>query len=253
MILSVAALALLVAAGAQGEARAGALAGAVRTQEEPAPAAEGGAAGVQGEWLPSFTAVEVSGAFDITFEKVPDTQAPRIEYDTKGSYTTKFRFEVRDKVLHIRERMDSRRPERTSVRVRYNDLQKIDLAAAAAAFDGTLTAGVLDMTVSDGATVEAAVDVKDLQMYLSDQSKVTLTGTVRYLTLFASTGTFDAAGAECMAAQVTAQSKASVTLRVTDRLAARTSTGGTVRYAGKPQTVRVEDGIMAGKVEEIKE
>lgn len=204
------------------------------------------------EWLPSFSAIKVDAPVDITFVRVPDTEAPKIVYDTKGSYTTKFRAEVRDKVLCIRERPDSRRPERTTVTVRYNDVQRIDLSAATASFEGTLTAGMLDMTVGGGAKLTVAADIKDLVMDLSGESSVTLTGKVRYLTLFASTGTFDAAGAECMSARITAQSKAAVTLGVTDRLEARTSTGGTVRYKGDPRIVRTESRFMAGDISEIK-
>ena len=67
--------------------------------------------GERSEWLTSFTAVEVSAPLDVKFVQVPDTEAPKIVYDTKGSYTTKFRAEVKDKVLRITERSDARRPD----------------------------------------------------------------------------------------------------------------------------------------------
>ena len=73
--------------------------------------------GERREWLTSFTAVEVSAPLDVKFVQVPDTEAPKIVYDTKGSYTTKFRAEVKDKVLRITERSDARRPDRTSARL----------------------------------------------------------------------------------------------------------------------------------------
>ena len=44
--------------------------------------------GERREWLTSFTAVEVSAPLDVKFVQVPDTEAPKIVYDTKGSYTT---------------------------------------------------------------------------------------------------------------------------------------------------------------------
>ena len=61
------------------------------------------------EWLTTFEAVAVDADLDIKFVKVPDTEAPKIVYDTKGSYTSKFRAEVKDKTLRISERPDSRR------------------------------------------------------------------------------------------------------------------------------------------------
>ena len=150
--------------------------------------------GERREWLTSFTAVEVSAPLDIRFVPVPDTEAPKIVYDTKGSYTTRFRAEVRDKVLRISERADARRPDRTSVTVYYNSLERIAIADAVATFDSTLVATVLDLTVGGMAQVTARMDVKDLKMELSGKSSATLTGDVRYLSLFVSTGRVGAGG-----------------------------------------------------------
>lgn len=52
----------------------------------------------------------MSAPLDVKFVQVPDTEAPKIVYDTKGSYTTKFRAEVKDKVLRITERSDAAGP-----------------------------------------------------------------------------------------------------------------------------------------------
>ena len=102
--------------------------------------------GERREWLTSFTAVEVSAPLDVKFVQVPDTEAPKIVYDTKGSYTTKFRAEVKDKTLRISEKYDSRRPDRTQVTVYYNTLQSVSLSGAAAVFEGTVDAVLLDLT-----------------------------------------------------------------------------------------------------------
>ena len=115
--------------------------------------------GERREWLTSFTAVEVSAPLDVKFVQVPDTEAPKIVYDTKGSYTTKFRAEVKDKVLRITERSDARRPDRTSVTVYYNSLERVAIADAVATFDSTLVATVLDLTVGGMAQVTARMDV----------------------------------------------------------------------------------------------
>ena len=157
--------------------------------------------GERREWLTSFTAVEVSAPLDVKFVQVPDTEAPKIVYDTKGSYTTKFRAEVKDKVLRITERSDARRPDRTSVTVYYNSLERVAIADAVATFDSTLVATVLDLTVGGMAQVTARMDVKDLKMELTGKSTATLTGAVRYLSLFVSTGKLEAAGLEVMAAE----------------------------------------------------
>lgn len=203
------------------------------------------------EWLPSFTSVVVAAPLDIVFVRVPNTEAPRIEYDTKGSYTTKFKAEVKDKTLRITERADARRPERTSVRVCYNDVTSFTITDASATFEGTLTAPLMDLTVGGRATVAAALDVKDLKMELTGHSKAVLTGKVRYLSLLVSTGQVDAAALEAMSAQVNATSGGSVTLTVTDRIEATTSTKGTISYRGQPALVRGGSKFLGGDIGRI--
>ena len=121
----------------------------------PVAAASDTSGGERSEWLPSFTAVEVAAPVDIRFVQVPDTEAPRIIYDTKGSYTTRFRAEVRDRVLRITERRDARRPERTTVTVCYNTLERISVSDAAATFEGRFSATLLDLTVGGAAKLTA--------------------------------------------------------------------------------------------------
>ncbi|MEG1700289.1 MAG: DUF2807 domain-containing protein [Alistipes sp.] len=205
-------------------------------------------AGERNEWLPSFSSVDVRASLDITFILVPDTQAPKIVYDTKGSYTTKFKAEVKDKVLHITERADARRPERTSVTLYCNAVQKIAIADAVATFDGVINATMLDLTIGGQATVKAALDVKDLRMELTGRSSATLSGTARYLSLYVSTGKVDASALEVMSAQVNALSSGVASLWITDRFEGTTSTKGKINYKGSPLIVRGEPKFMGGEI-----
>ena len=206
------------------------------------------AAAEKSEWLPAFTRIEASGAFDVVFERVPDSEAPKIVYDTKGSYTTKFRAEVKARVLHIRERIDSRRPERTQVRVCYNTLSSFALTDAKASLADTLRQSLLDVALSGGASLEGALEVQDLDMSVSDKASALLGGSARYLTLQASGGQVNAAELETMSARVSAQSNAEVRVWVTDRLEARTSTGAVLRYKGEPAIVRTALKFMGGEI-----
>lgn len=209
------------------------------------------AAAEKSEWLPAFTRIEASGAFDVVFERVPDSEAPKIVYDTKGSYTTKFRAEVKDCVLHIRERIDSRRPERTQVRVCYNTLSSFALTDAKASLADTLRQSLLDVALSGGASLEGALEVQDLDMSVSDKASALLSGSARYLTLQASGGQVNAAELETMSARVSAQSNAEVRVWVTDRLEARTSTGAVLRYKGEPAIVRTALKFMGGEIKPL--
>ena len=209
--------------------------------------------GEQREWLTSFTAVEVTAPVDLHFYRVPDTEAPKIIYDTKGSYTTRFRFGVQDKVLRISERPDSRRPERTQVSVYYNSLNRIAIADAVATFDSTLVATVLDLTVGGMAEVKAPMAVKDLKLDITGKSRVTLTGSARYLTLFISSGVLEAAALEVMAAVSNVTSSGTASLWVTDRFEGKTSTGGKITYKGSPTIIRGSMKFMGGDITRIRE
>ena len=199
------------------------------------------------EWLTTFEAVAVDADLDIKFVKVPDTEAPKIVYDTKGSYTSKFRAEVKDKTLRISEKYDSRRPDRTQVTVYYNALQSVSLSGAAAVFEGTVDAVLLDLTLG----LTAAFDVKDLRMELTGGSSATLTGKAGYLTLFASTGRVAASGLEVMSAEVNAQSKADVSLWITDRFIGKTTTNARITYKGQPAVVRGGAKFMGGEISHV--
>ena len=158
---------------------------------------------------------------------------------------------MKDKVLRITERSDARRPDRTSVTVYYNSLERVAIADAVATFDSTLVATVLDLTVGGMAQVTARMDVKDLKMELTGKSTATLTGAVRYLSLFVSTGKLEAAGLEVMAAEANVTSSGVAALWVTDRFQGKTSTGGKITYKGAPPIVRSGAKFMGGEINRV--
>ncbi len=213
------------------------------------PAAPQPSATEKSEWLQSFSSVNIEAPIEITFVHIPDSEAPKIVYDTQGSYTTKFRFEVKNRVLRISERVDSRRPEKTKVTVYYNTLDALSITDAAATFREPITAKLFDLKVGAYASLTATLDVKDLNMELTGRSSAKLEGSVRYLTLYVSTGTVDALGLETMATRVNATSGGSVTLDVTERMEATTSTNGTVNYKTEPPIVRGGTRFMGGNIE----
>lgn len=190
------------------------------------------------EWLAPFSAVEIDAAVDILFVRVPDTQAPRIVYDTKGDSTTRFRADMRGETLRIRERSDLHRRDRTLVTVFYNNLQALRMTDATARFEGVLTAKLFDLTVGARSSVEAEIDVQDLMMELSGESRAVLRGKARYLTLYASTGEVDAAGLSSVAARVTAKTKARVRVDASERLEARATSGASISYKSAPALLR---------------
>ena len=99
--------------------------------------------------------------------------------------------------------------------------------------------------------VTARMDVKDLKMELTGKSTATLTGAVRYLSLFVSTGKLEAAGLEVMAAEANVTSSGVAALWVTDRFQGKTSTGGKITYKGAPPIVRSGAKFMGGDITRV--
>ncbi len=206
----------------------------------------------QQEWLQSFSAVEINAPLNILFIRIPAAEAPKIIYDTKGAYTTKFRFDIKNHVLRINEKADSRRPEQTIVTVYYNSLESLSLFDATASFREPIIADLFDLTIGSRAALTTTLDVKDLKMNVTGNSSATLYGSARYLTLDASTGKVDALNLVVMAARVNATSGASVMLDATERLEATTSTSGTVYYKTEPSIMRGGIHFMGGNIEQAK-
>lgn len=234
-------------------------AGALRAQVSTAVAAavpaeyvEPGDA-VRREWLTGFATVEAAGPFEIRFVRVTDSEAPRIEFDTRGCTRSRFRAEVRDRMLRITERHVSDRETRTSVTLYYNRLDAVSVSDAGAVFADTLRTTLFDLTVGGAASVAATFDVGDLRVTLSGRSDAVLQGAARYLTADVSTGTLAAYGLATTAASVEASNSGKAEVRVADRIEAVVSTGGTVSYRGAPEIVRLKTGFMGGAIESVGE
>ena len=117
--------------------------------------------------------------------------------------------------------------------------------------DISFGAVLLDLTLGRKASLTAAFDVKDLRMELTGGSSATLTGKAGYLTLFASTGRVAASGLEVMSAEVNAQSKADVSLWITDRFIGKTTTNARITYKGQPAVVRGGAKFMGGEISHV--
>lgn len=223
--------------------------GFAQTAEQTVP--EDSASAKQ-EWLQTFTAVEINAPFDIVFIRIPANEAPKIIYDTKGSYTTKFRFDIKNRVLRINEKVDSRRPESTKVTVYYNTLESLSIIDATATFREPITTELFNLTLGSRASLTATVDIQDLDMTLTGKSTVHLDGSARYLTLDVSNGEVDAINLSTVSARINAAAGGSVTIDTTERLEATTSTNGTIYYKKEPPIMRSSVRFMGGNIAQAK-
>ena len=203
------------------------------------------------ENLSSFNSIDVNAPIKLTLFKIDKSEAPYIIYDTKGCYTSKFEFEVQKKgngVLKIDERSDSKRESVTEVEVYFNELTDISISKADATVNGTLNAQLLDLYISNDSHFVADVDTLDIKIYASGKCCIILTGEARYQTADISTADYNAAKLNTVSTVATSSHNATVKVNATERLEAKSSTGGKILYCTEPVILRSEITLFGGEI-----
>ena len=226
--------------------------GNLQAQQSLTPAAMGASAPVK-QWTSSFTEIDVDAPIKLTLIKIPDDQAPYIVFDTKGNETSKFTAEVvRDRILKIRERYDPKRESVTEVQIYFNTLTHINISRAKTIIEGVLTDKMITLNISNDATLLATLDVLDLMASISGNSCVELKGNALYQTVDVATAQYNAAGLETMSTVVEAHHNSEVRIDATQRLVAKSTTGGEIFYKRKPDLIRVEITLFGVDIAPLK-
>lgn len=205
------------------------------------------------QWTSSFTSLDVDAPIRLTLTPIDSDQAPYIIYDTKGFDASKFTMEVdRDGVLKIRERYDPKRVGVTEVKLFFNSLDDIKLSRADAYLDGVLKAKIVDITISNGAQFIANVDVKDIKISISGDSRVEISGSTIYHDADVATAKYNAVELESVSTVVRAEHNAEVKVDALERLEAKSSTGGKIFYKSEPELLRTEKSLFGVDIQQLK-
>lgn len=201
--------------------------------------------------LSSFNAIDVNAPIKLSLIKIDKTETPYIIYDTKGCYTSKFEVEVLKRdggVLKIDERSDSKRESVTEVTVYFNELTDIIISKADTTVDGVLEANLLDIYISNDSHFTAEIDAMDIKVEVSGRSCVILSGYTRYQTVDISTAEYNAAKLETVSTVAESSHNAVVKVSASERLEAKTSTGGKILYSTEPIILRTAITLFGGEV-----
>ena len=200
------------------------------------------------EYLAPFNILDVDAPVKLTLVKIMEYEAPYIIYDTKGAEDTKFSFEVKDKKLKVRERKDSKRKTVTEVTIGFTTLTDISIAKADATVKGVLMSQILDIYISKDANFAAEVDVLDIMVYASGESRVEIKGQTLYHTADISSAHYNAHLMESVSSIVTSSRNGEVRVNAEERLELKTSTGGEIYYYSQPVILRSESSLLGGKI-----
>lgn len=199
--------------------------------------------------LTAFNQVKIDGPMNVIFKKVDSANDARITYDTKGNITSKFKFDIDKKgLLVVSEKSDPKRTSVTDVTIYYYSLREVRIAHAKAEFEGKIEGTLFDLNISGGAMVSLEIKTMDVAVECTGSSRLTLSGSTKYLTMRASTAKIDCSQFSVVSATVQASHAAEVRLSVQERLEATTSTGAKLLYKGTPIILRDHTAIFGGDI-----
>lgn len=215
----------------------------------PQPTAEQVVSTPKTDWLKAFDRVKIDGPMNVVLKKVATSAEARIYYDTKGNITSKFKFEIdRKGTLVVSEKSEHKRTTVTDVVIYYTSLRGVKISHAKVEFSDKIERDLFDLAVSGGATVNLEVKVLDTEVECTGSSRLTMSGSSKYLTMRASTAKIDCSGLSTVSSTVDASNSAEVRVTVSERLDAKTTTGAKLMYKGRPIILRDHNAVFGGDI-----
>ena len=205
------------------------------------------------EWLSPFTKVEVDGSINITFKRVESDEGLKIIYDTKGNPASRFRAGVdKNGVLEIVDRAESKQAVvSTDVTIWYKSLDNIVINRATATFEDVVESKLIDVYIKGGAIVTMDIKALDALVECTGRSCLKIGGESRYFKLDVSTAKVDGSALQTTSANIDASHEAEVTIAVSERLEAVTSTSAKLYYKGEPTILRNKNSLFGGEIMKI--
>lgn len=129
--------------------------------------------------------------------------------------------------------------------ITYNKLRAIKARAGASVFtDNTIEIAALNLRFSSGASGELTIDTEALEVGVSEGSHLTLSGTADFQEVKSVTGgNLLAYQLDSKKAVVKTNTGGTAKLMVLENITATAKTGGSISYKGKPEKVKINNGL----------
>lgn len=207
---------------------------------------------ITSENLNEFTAVNMTG--NVTAQLIPaDTN--RIEIILTDVDINKFKWNIKGTTLNVELNSGSKGKGHADVKLYYmGPLTSISISGGELSTPEPVIEDILKFSVSGGAKVTAEFDVLDLDVNVSSNSVVLLSGVTKYLTMRAGEKSkVDARQMDCVAADIDTATGAEVYVTVEERLVGNAKTSSTIFYRGKPsilkdKTSKMSAGMMGSSI-----
>ena len=206
--------------------------------------------------LPAFRKINIVGKMKVTLRPVTSQEETSVLADLTASEAGRFEYKVnKEGQLTVKLKNPGKGEPETSpsVEICYAELAALSVSAAEVAMDGAWSGAAADLSVDNYGKLTGRVDLKDLDVSISDKALVTLDGSARYVTASAATAArLDMRKTEVMNFEARAVTNAEIYLTAGERLEARAGTNASVMYRSRPEILR-DKATLGGKVSFIGE
>jgi hypothetical protein len=188
--------------------------------------------------LSSFNELSVSEAIKVELVKGSSEKA---EVEVTGTDAKNVLTEVSGDRLKIHMASGNWKNVNAFVRLTYKDLEEIDVSSAAhVSTESTISSDRMEMDVSSAGKADLIFNVGQMEVDVSSAGNLRAQGEVDEIEVdVSSAGSMSAYDLECKNADLAASSAGSIKITVTEKIDARASSGGSIRYKGNPEKERV--------------
>lgn len=190
--------------------------------------------------LSSFTELSVSEAVKVELVKGSTEKA---EVEVTGTDAENVLTEITGNRLKIHMASGNWRNVNVFVRLTYRNLEEIDVSSAAQlSCEEAITSDDLELDISSAGKADLVFEVGTMEVDVSSAGNLDAEGSVNDIEVdVSSAGTMDAYDLECKIADLSASSAGNVRITVTEQIEANANSGGSIRYRGTPDKVRVSN------------
>jgi hypothetical protein len=188
--------------------------------------------------LRSFNEVSISEAIKVELFK---GRTEKAEIEVTGTDAENVLTEVSGDRLKIHMASGNWKNVTAFVRLTYRNLEEINVSSAASvSSESAISSDRMEMDVSSAAKADLIFKVGQMEVDVSSAANLKAEGEVDEIEIdVSSAGSMSAYDLKCKAADLAASSAGSIKITVTERIDARASSGGSIRYKGKPEQERV--------------
>lgn len=188
--------------------------------------------------LRSFNEVSISEAIEVELVKGSSEKA---EVEVSGTDAENVLTEVSGDRLKIHMASGNWKNVNAFVKLTYRNLEEINVSSAASvSTESAISSDRMEMDVSSAGKADLIFNVGQMEVDVTSAGNLKAEGEVDEIEVdVSSAGSMSAYDLECKAADLAASSAGSIKITVTELIDARASSGGSIRYKGKPEKERV--------------